>query len=258
MSWSRIALVVGAISVIVAVPLVSGTSINSAPVGTALGIGSIVLGVVLWVQHGLSDSSNHDWKQPATEPTDRVGWQVDQRLDPSTRPSTSPYRIRRSVRRSLDSVLVERGGLSTDDAQRHRYAGTWTTDPRAATFLGKTDVRPWSLRLRDWVTGDEFATNLQATVDEIDRLVTILEASSRSDPLLDAGWDDPDDQQADGRYSAASRDELADTHWMPAPRRRLDEALDGRTLAAARSATSDRTDVRDRVTETETGGDAVR
>lgn len=173
-------------------PFLSGPVAGSASVVTAVGGASIGLGVLLWIQQGLTAPTFPDAESPVSEPARRVGWRVDEALRASpTGSSVSEFRIRRILRRTLDTVLVERGGLSSEAAMERRRAGSWTDDPRAATFLGNTDVRPLSLRFRDWFVGDEFRANLRATVAEIDRLAIELDRQRRAEPMGERVDDEP-------------------------------------------------------------------
>lgn len=194
MTRLRLGFVLLAIGGALSLPFRSGTVTGSAAVVSAVGGVSIGLGVLLWIQQGLSDPSLPDAESPDSEPAQRVGWRVDEALRASpTGSPVSEYRIRRILRRTLDTVLVERGGLSSDAAVERRRAGSWTDDPRAATFLGNSDVRPLSLRFRDWFVGDEFEANLRATVAEIDRLALELDRQRRAGPTGERVDDEPVD-----------------------------------------------------------------
>lgn len=180
MTRLRIVFALLAVAAAFALPLAVG-SMTGTTVVTAVGGFSIVLGVILWIQQGASDATLAGERSAESPSAERVGWRVDRSLRASSAESrVSPFRTKRILRRTLDTVLVERGGLSSSEAVERRRAGSWTDDPRAATFLGDSDVRPVSLRLRDWFIGDGFAANLRATVAEIDRLATELDGPRRT------------------------------------------------------------------------------
>lgn len=237
------------------------TELATTPVAVAgVGVASIGLGALLWIQQGSSDRSPEPSRESSPETDVRVGRQIDAALRPSS-PETlrrSPFGIRRRVRRTLETVLVERAGLSKAEAVERRRAGDWTANPRAATFLGEADARPWRMRARDWLYGDAFETNLRATIAELDRLVTDLERTHRVDTLWagdhrtdrDVGVGTSGARGAAGvdagapfRGDRASQDEpLSRTD-----RERLDDALDERASALSRSGpgeSTDRSDVR--------------
>lgn len=190
MTRLRIVLALLAVGAAFSLPLAVGSVTASTVVVTAAGGLSIVLGIILWIQQGTSDAALSGDRSTRSSSAERVGWRVDEALGASSAESrVSPFRIKRILRRTLDTVLVERGGLSSSEAVERRRAGSWTDDPRAATFLGDSDVRPASLRLRDWLVGDEFAANLRATVAEIDRLATELDGPRRTGPAGDGPSD---------------------------------------------------------------------
>lgn len=192
MTRHRIVLALLAVGGAFSLPLAVGSVTASTVVVTAVGALSIGLGVILWIQQGASDVARPAAPSTGSASVDRVGWRVDEALRASPAESqVSPFRTKRILRQTLDTVLVERGGLSPAEAVERRRAGAWTDDPRAATLLGDSDVRPLSLRLRDWLVGDEFATNLRATVAEIDRLATELDGPRRTGPAGDGVRDGP-------------------------------------------------------------------
>lgn len=148
--------------------------LQASAVVPAISAGAIGLGVLLWLQQGWSDDGSASLRPSETPSPDRVGHRIDDALTASSSVETrfSPLSIRRDLRETLETLLVERSDLSRAEARDRRRAGTWTADPRAATFVGQEDVRPWRLRLRDWLYGDGRKRNIHATIVELDSLAT--------------------------------------------------------------------------------------
>lgn len=96
---------------------------------------------------------------------------------------------RRRLRQAVVDTLVEVRRLDRSEAERLVNTGQWTDSPRAAAFLsgvpgrGTDGVRPPTLslgtRLRDWLSGEGFDRNVEATVSE---LVALRDLRSESGP----------------------------------------------------------------------------
>lgn len=98
---------------------------------------------------------------------------VDGRVDPySGLEASYAADVRRELRETVVTLLVDRRGWSAEEARRRLDAGSWTDDPRAASFLGDETVPdpPLGTQLRDWASGESFDRRVQATVAEIRRL----------------------------------------------------------------------------------------
>lgn len=257
MNRLSVGLAVGAILAGLAVPVLpeSATELATAPVAvTGVGVGSIGVGALLWLQQGWSDRSPALSRESDPPAADRVGRRIDTAVRSPTPDLTRHGKIgiRREVRETLETVLVERAGLAKAEAVDRRKAGSWTSNPRAATFLGESDVRPWRMRARDWLHGDAFQRNLEATVAELDRLVTDLERTHRVASLWEGdhrnvGGDGVAGQDRRGAgvgARARSRDGPAwDAEARTGPEReRLDAALDERASGRRRSETDDSID----------------
>lgn len=83
------------------------------------------------------------------------------------------YRDRRDVHgritRVAVAVLTESEGVSREEAANMLEDGRWTDRPRAAVFLGGSDVPPLPLtiRIRDWLSGHAFERQVRATIVEL-------------------------------------------------------------------------------------------
>ncbi len=82
-----------------------------------------------------------------------------------------------SLRNAAATVLVTRDGCDRSEALRRLDDGTWTDDPRAAWFLGSSDVSepPLSIRIRDWANGERYQRSVQATTAAIEAYETEAE-----------------------------------------------------------------------------------
>lgn len=82
--------------------------------------------------------------------------------------------VRSTVRRAAVDVLVDTEGLTFETASELVETGEWTTDPRAAAFLGsEAPPPPVAMRLRDWAAGERFRRQVEAAVDEIAALAGV-------------------------------------------------------------------------------------
>lgn len=99
----------------------------------------------------------------------RMGWRVDAR---SAWQSRAARETREHLRNLAVRVLVSETEWSESTAVDRIVDGTWTDDPRAAAFLGGESApeRPVSIRVRDWLHGESFRRQVEATVDELSRL----------------------------------------------------------------------------------------
>lgn len=75
-----------------------------------------------------------------------------------------------SLRDAAATVLVTRDGCERSEALRRLDEGTWTDDPRAAWFLGSSEVLepPLSIRIRDWANGERYQRGVRATTAAIE------------------------------------------------------------------------------------------
>jgi len=98
---------------------------------------------------------------------------VDGRVDPySGLEASYAADVRRELRETVVTLLVDRRGCSAEQARRQLDDGTWTDDRRASSFLGDETVPdpPLGVQLRDWASGEAFDRRVEATVAEIRRL----------------------------------------------------------------------------------------
>lgn len=98
---------------------------------------------------------------------------IDGRVDPYNGIEASyAADVRRQLRETVERTLVRRTDTNPIDARAATEQGTWTEDPRAASFVGGDEVPdpPLGLQLRDWASGEGFDRKVEATLNEIRRL----------------------------------------------------------------------------------------
>lgn len=78
---------------------------------------------------------------------------VERLADPSTGDDEARERVRRDLRRTAVTLLVERTGCTREEAATRITRGEWTDDVRAAAFLGGPDAAtvPMGVRVREWL-----------------------------------------------------------------------------------------------------------
>ncbi|WP_224448470.1 DUF7269 family protein [Haloprofundus salilacus] len=77
--------------------------------------------------------------------------------------------IERAVHDAAVTTVAARGDCSELEAARRIESGTWTTNARAASFLGGDDAAslPLRSRIRDWAAGRRFERAVEETVAEL-------------------------------------------------------------------------------------------
>ncbi|MFD1645859.1 DUF7269 family protein [Haloarchaeobius litoreus] len=149
-----------------------------------LGITAAVLGVVRIVRgrdgstteptsFGVLEAANYDSVGSTGHDLDDTIESVDGTLrDPG--PSAwwearDRDRVEDEIRAVAIDVLARRERCSHDEATAMVEAGTWTTDPRASSFLGGTDAPepPLKMQFYDWLSGEAYDRHVEHTVDEI-------------------------------------------------------------------------------------------
>lgn len=78
-------------------------------------------------------------------------------------------RVEERIRTAAVDVLVRTENCSRDEAAAMLAAGTWTTDPRASSFLGDDDAPEPPLRMQfyDWLSGEAYDRHVEHTVAEL-------------------------------------------------------------------------------------------
>lgn len=78
---------------------------------------------------------------------------VERLADPSTGDDEAREHVRRDLRRTAVTLLVERTGCTREEAATRITRGEWTDDVRAAAFLGGPDAAtvPMGVRVREWL-----------------------------------------------------------------------------------------------------------
>ncbi|WP_254863814.1 DUF7269 family protein [Halovivax gelatinilyticus] len=214
---------------------------------TGVGLVTIVLGLAIWVQQGFvpsvvgsPDAATNGLTErhgrPIPPPSSNiVGARIDRALrESSDVPRTARRRIEDDVRTAVETKLGETGDRSNSTIDELLREGTWTEDPRAATFLGEVDHRSRSVRYRDWLVGRRYERMLRATIDTIARLDAAPEhgpvGDGPRDGIASTGRRDSADRSAgpSGGYDPS----VAYSRWTDA-----DSADDGEA-AGSRSTAS--------------------
>lgn len=104
-----------------------------------------------------------------TEPRPSEWWQVRDRQT-----------VEGEIRAVAIDVLTRTESCSIDEAAEMLESGTWTTDPRAASFLGGSEAPDPPLRLQfyDWLSGEAYDRHVEHTVDEIAKRDGLTEADA--------------------------------------------------------------------------------
>ncbi|MFC4407755.1 DUF7269 family protein [Haloarchaeobius iranensis] len=77
--------------------------------------------------------------------------------------------VEEEIRAAAIGVLARSHDCSHEEAAAMLEAGTWTTDPRARSFLGGADAPepPLKMQFYDWLSGEAYDRHVEHTVDEI-------------------------------------------------------------------------------------------
>jgi hypothetical protein len=149
-----------------------------------LGITAAVLGVVRIVQGradstadppslGTPEAANYDSVGSTGHTLDETIESVDGTLrDPGPSKwweARERDNVEEEIRAAAIDVLARNHDCSRDEAAAMLEAGTWTTDPRASSFLGGADAPepPLGMQFYDWLSGEAYDRHVEHTVDEI-------------------------------------------------------------------------------------------
>jgi hypothetical protein len=156
-----------------------GDALAGTPVDTVAKLGLALVFGALGLVTGLSGTAvrRRSLPTPETVGADRptVGAELDRQLSligDGERGRQARARVRRAVRSVAVETLCEVEGIDEATAERWLDGGEWTSDPRAAAFLGDDSVpRPSvGLRLRDWLSADPtFVRRARAAVAAVER-----------------------------------------------------------------------------------------
>ncbi|WP_224267864.1 DUF7269 family protein [Haloprofundus salinisoli] len=108
---------------------------------------------------GARESAGERFDDALTGLEDQSGWK-------RKREKTA---IERTVHDAAITTIAARGDCKQLEAARRIETGTWTTNVRAASFLGGDDAPslPLRTRVRDWVAGRRFERAVEKTVAEL-------------------------------------------------------------------------------------------
>jgi len=178
-----VAALAAALALLVAPGAVTGSGVGDAvagtPVDTVAKLGLALVFGALGLVTGLSGTSvrRRSLPTPETVGADRptVGAELDRQLSligDGERGRQAKARVRREVRSVALDTLCDVEGVDEATAEAWLASGEWTTDPRAAAFLGDDSVpRPsLSARLRDWLSADPtFVRRARAAIAAAER-----------------------------------------------------------------------------------------
>lgn len=88
--------------------------------------------------------------------------------------------VEEEIRTVATRVVAETEDCSPGEAAAMLDAGTWTDDPRAASFLG-TDAAPeppLRTRFSDWLSGEAYDRHVEHTVDELAKRADLPEVDT--------------------------------------------------------------------------------
>lgn len=152
--------------------------------------GAIALGLVGVLLVGAASEEGASLPPREAGPTrrhKRVTESIDrslERLEPGEtaaetgRRSYQRRQARAAIRETVASVLAERHDVSEAEAARRLRDGSWTDDPRAASFASREVPLALRLRLEDWAYGARYQRGLAAAIAAVEA----LDADSRSAP----------------------------------------------------------------------------
>ncbi|KTG08828.1 hypothetical protein AUR64_13495 [Haloprofundus marisrubri] len=108
---------------------------------------------------GARESAGGQFDDALSELEDESGWKRQ-------REKTA---IRRSLHDAAIVTIAARGDCKRLEAARRIEDGTWTTNVRAASFLGGEEAPslPLRTRVRDWAAGRRFERAAEETVEEL-------------------------------------------------------------------------------------------
>lgn len=218
---ARLGLVVGtlaAVSALVVVfspvlpgPLLAlGTALDNP--GAIAAVAFVVAVVALWAAYRSTDGAAAEpvfESPPETPDADDqavTGWGVDQSFESLTdvdeRLNSHEYEHKRrrvvlKLRGAAIDVVSGTADISPQKATERIDDGTWTDDERARALLGDEDVRlSLSTRIEDWLSGEGFERNVDATLAELRRLAGVDEATTT--PVSSGFEDGLDAPEVDG------------------------------------------------------------
>ncbi len=170
---------------------------------------ALVLAVQAYRTGGDGDTADYstpdyEGEDPADAP--RVGRAIDERIERLLGDDTEASTARDGVvgdawqhlRETAVETMVTVEGMDRETANARIRDGSWTDDPRAATFLGGEEAPPlplW-LRIADWLRGAPSVRRIEATVEAIERHADVEEASVPGS-TLDPADRSPDEGAAD-------------------------------------------------------------
>lgn len=191
--WTRpLAGVVGVASLSAAV--VAGTGLGGGRAVTAVAsvpwtsrgglsfVAGLAVAGAVWSVYATVDDGEADGSRlpPPTEvsvdESSVVGADFDYSLDRSIDSSPEWWQgvgVREEVQSLAITVLHAEGGYDVDEAIRVLETGTWTDDPRAATYLAVDSHLSTRTAVRDWIRGDPERRRVEATLRELARIADV-------------------------------------------------------------------------------------
>lgn len=192
---------VGAVSLVAALVVATGIDggrvlalvpvPDRAVVAGAAGVGAVVSFLAL--REGTNDGADVSLPSPPDEDAtgrDVVGQDFEERVELFAHVDDydslwERYDVESRLRGLAVELLAEHAGYDRESAETAVELGTWTDDPRAATFLGSDVPLPFTLRAVDWAMGQQRTRQARATVQELADLAGV-EADVAGDDVVPA------------------------------------------------------------------------
>lgn len=121
----------------------------------------------LWVPRPVPERAHYDEHRTAGDAVDSV-FATDPGDPNALRSRRKTARGR--IREIAVAVVAAAENCNPEAAAERIRDGTWTDDPRAAAFLGGSELAPLRIRIRDWASGERFERWATHAVAEIEAL----------------------------------------------------------------------------------------
>jgi len=135
----------------------------------------------------------HEGRLAGGDIDDRYERLVDREIDSANRYDYAVETLQSGLQATAIEAVADAEDVSRTTARVQVAEGDWTDDVRARSFLGSPE-RPLSMRVRDWASGRGIERQVQATIEEIERIAAVPEAHQ------------PRSEDATSRGEVATRD----------------------------------------------------
>lgn len=106
---------------------------------------------------------------------------VERKYDTDVQYRLRRRRLRRQLRSMAVETLADAESILRQEARARIDDGSWTDDPRAASFLGASvDKPPLEIRIGDWLSGETIRRQVDHTIAELERLADLPDTDEQS------------------------------------------------------------------------------